>query len=202
MKPGAFLLPALLLGFLAVGVGAQQAAKQSQTTKQRNQGPSAAAPAAKPGRTESQPKEYKAGETYALDDVVTLNEDNELSIQVLPAKEGSFEVKVTIAGKMTFFLYTFGQEDSEVVLVVDGKKRPALEAGFAPEVVASVAKPTLFTHMRTGTPTGTLVVDTNEHPAVFVFAIPKESEKGARRLELNGVDLGGKEYSLAISLDK
>jgi len=202
MKLRTLMLQGFVLALAAVAAVGQQPTRQKPAPQpnDRNQ-PATTAQATKPAPAKPEPKDYKAGETYSLGDVIKLSDDDRLTAEI-DAQAGLLAVKVAISGKMHFLGFTFGQEDSDVVLVLEGKRLPALGAEFTPEVVASVSGPTLFTHMRSRTAKGTLVLDTNEHPVVFVFSVPKESEKATKRLELNGVRLGDKDYSLSISLEK
>lgn len=153
-------------------------------------------------------KEYKAGETYSLGDVVNLNaEGNKLTVQSLKSKQGadsksnSIEVKIKISGKLQVLGFTFGQENSAITLLADQKRIAASRADFTDEVVATASGPTLVSRFRTSADTGTLVLDTNEHPLVLVFAIPSELTTAPKQLELKNVGVGGATYSLIVKLE-
>lgn len=153
-------------------------------------------------------KEYKAGETYSLGDVVNLNaEGNKLTIQLLKSKQGaesksnSIEVKIKISGKLQVLGFTFGQENSGITLLAGQKRIAASRADFTDEVVATASAPELVSRFRTSADTGTLVLDTNEHPLVLVFDIPSELTTARMQLELKNVGVGGAKYSLIVKLE-
>lgn len=182
-----------MAGVLVVSQGLAAAAQQ--TTK---------AKAARPQAV----KEYKAGATYALGDVVNLNaQGNQLSVEVLPpaqeeeASKDLLGLKLTVSGKLEFLGFTYGGEGSDITLVAGEKTIPAMAARFiAEETVAHGSG--LFTHMRTDARDGTLVLDTNEHPLLLLFKVSEEASKEKKRLQLKDLAVGDDKFTLTVQLDK
>lgn len=161
-------------------------------------------------------KEYKAGEIYSLDDVVNLNADgNKLTVEVVQPKEGaqttedSLEVKMKVSGKLLQIVFTYGQENSQIALVVGQKRIAASDAYFTEEVLASAPESAVVVRGKYKAPDGTTIVsDTNHHPLVLRFQIPHELSKATKQLELKGVSIGSDKakegmtkYSLVVKLN-
>lgn len=153
-------------------------------------------------------KEYKAGETYSLGDIVNLNaEGNKLTVespkpkQLVESKSTSIQVKIAISGELQTLAFTFGRQNSGITLLAGQTRIAASKANFADEIVTKASAPALVSRFRTSSDTGTLVLDTNERPLVLEFEIPSEFASAPRQLDLKDLGVGHAKYSLIIKLN-
>jgi len=159
---------------------------------------------ARPSARQSRVKQYEAGKTYLLNDVVNLNaEGNRLAVSLVKLNEASASiiVKIAISGEADVLAFTFGRETSDITLLVGDTRIAASSANFAEEIVASFRSPTMVSRFRIPASTaGMFVGNTTEHPLLVEFPIPNELTKTPRQLELKNFGIGKAKYSLIVKL--
>lgn len=110
-----------------------------------------------------------------------------------------FVVLATVSGPNTRWSFAFGKESAGITLLVDGKRYSPIEAQFAAPVVSPVVPGTNPESSRRRTDTGTIVVDTTEHPLAILFRLPGKALKApAKTLSLRQFEIGGRSYSFDL----
>ncbi len=155
---------------------------------------------ARPPVAAAQP--YEAGHVYTARDVVALGEKHRLSVKLVKSPAaGDVAVELAIGGPVAGVAFTFGSPASAITLVAGEQAVAASSAAFdTGKRAADEGAPQLVTRMRTAADTGTLVLDTNEHPLVVTFELPAGAARDHLRLVLKRLSVGRDDYSLSFEL--